>query len=47
MPVILMAPEEIETWLTATPEEALKLQKALPDDALKIVARGTKEDGAA
>jgi putative SOS response-associated peptidase YedK len=45
MPVILTTPEEIETWLTAPPEEALKLQRPLPDDDLTIVARGTKEDG--
>ncbi len=45
MPVILTTQDEIETWLTAPPEEALKLQRPLPDDALRIVARGTKEDG--
>jgi putative SOS response-associated peptidase YedK len=44
MPVILTTPEEIETWLTAPTEEALKLQRPLPDGSLKIVARGTKED---
>lgn len=45
MPVILTAHDEIETWLTGPPEEALKLQRALPDDTLRIVAIGQKEDG--
>jgi putative SOS response-associated peptidase YedK len=47
MPVILTKPEEIETWITAPAEEALKLQRPLPDGALRIVATGVKEDGAA
>lgn len=46
MPVILTEPEEIERWLTAPTEDALSLQRPLPDGALKIVARGEKEDGA-
>ncbi|MCK1595047.1 SOS response-associated peptidase family protein [Bradyrhizobium sp. 164] len=45
MPVILTAPDEIESWLTAPPEEALKLQRPLQNGVLKIVARGQKEDG--
>ena len=45
MPVILTAREEVEQWLTAPPNDALALQRPLPDDALRIVARGTKEDG--
>ena len=44
MPVILTKPDEIETWLTAPAEEALKLQRPLPGGALKIVARGEKYD---
>jgi hypothetical protein len=47
MPVILTTPEEIETWMTAPAEEALKLQRPLPDGALRIVATGVKEDGEA
>ena len=45
MPVILTKPEQIETWLTGEPADALKLQTPLPDEALKIVARREKEDG--
>src|SRR5436853_2011306 len=42
MPVVLKEPDEIETWLTAPTEEALKLQR--PFDGLEIVARGRKND---
>ena len=45
MPVILTKSEEIETWMTAPTEEALKLQRPLPDGSLQIVARGEKKDG--
>jgi putative SOS response-associated peptidase YedK len=45
MPVILTKPEEIETWLKAPAEEALKLQRPLADGTLKIVATGEKMDG--
>jgi len=44
MPVILMTPDEIETWMTAPPDEALKLQRPLPDGSLRIVATGGKDD---
>jgi putative SOS response-associated peptidase YedK len=46
MPVILTMPEEIEMWLKAPAAEALRLQRPLRDDALRIVARGQKQDGA-
>jgi putative SOS response-associated peptidase YedK len=45
MPVVLTKPEEIETWLTARAAGAVKLQRPLPDDVLRIVARGEKRDG--
>jgi putative SOS response-associated peptidase YedK len=44
MPVILTTREEIDIWMSAPAEEALKLQRPLADDALMIVARGEKKD---
>jgi putative SOS response-associated peptidase YedK len=44
MPVILTTPEEIDLWLGGELPEALKLQRPLPDELLRIVARGEKED---
>ena len=46
MPVILTTPDEVETWMTAPLDEALKLQRPLADGSLRIVARGVKEDTA-
>jgi putative SOS response-associated peptidase YedK len=46
MPVILTTPGEIETWMTAPTDVALKLQRPLPEGSLKIVARGSKTDEA-
>jgi putative SOS response-associated peptidase YedK len=46
MPVILTTADEIDLWMTAPPVEALMLQRPLPDDALRVVARGEKQDGA-
>lgn len=44
MPVILTTPEAVETWMNAPADEALKLQRPLPDGTLRTVARGVKED---
>jgi putative SOS response-associated peptidase YedK len=45
MPVILRDAAEIDRWMAAPLPEALKLQRPLPDGALKIVLRGEKQDG--
>jgi putative SOS response-associated peptidase YedK len=44
MPVILTTRQEIDLWMTAPAEDALKLQRPLADGALMIVARGEKQD---
>jgi putative SOS response-associated peptidase YedK len=44
MPVLLTTADEQAAWLSAPLEEALKLQRPLPDDALRLVAMVEKAD---
>jgi putative SOS response-associated peptidase YedK len=45
MLVILRTAEEIDRWMTAPAADVPSFQKPLSDGSLKIVAKGTKEDG--
>ena len=47
MPVILTTEKEREVWLRAPWGEASALQRPLPDGALRVVLRGSKQDGKA
>lgn len=47
MPVLLTTKEECGAWLEAPTEEALRLQRPLPDGLMKEVARGERHDGQA
>ncbi len=46
MPVLLTKPEEWVMWLEAPTQEALTLQRSLPDEMMQEVARGERGDGA-
>jgi putative SOS response-associated peptidase YedK len=37
MPVLLLTDADVEIWLTAPTDEALKLQKPAPDDAVIVL----------
>lgn len=44
MPVVLTNQDELQKWLTAPTAEALELQRPLPGDVLRVVARGERQD---
>jgi putative SOS response-associated peptidase YedK len=45
MPVLLLDEAARETWLTASMDAALRIQRPAPDDALQIVANGGHQHG--
>jgi transposase-like protein len=44
--LLVQRPAEVDLWLAADAPKAPELQRPLPDDLLKIVASGEREDGA-
>jgi putative SOS response-associated peptidase YedK len=42
---MLTSAEEFDAWLSADVEKALTLQRPLPADRLKVVAKGERKDG--
>jgi putative SOS response-associated peptidase YedK len=46
MPVLLTSEHEWDAWLMGSIEDAIALQKPLPNELLRIVAKGEKVDQA-
>jgi len=44
MPVILTTANEVDRWFEAETSDALALPRPLVDEALRIVAKGQRED---
>jgi putative SOS response-associated peptidase YedK len=44
MPVLLTTEQEFDTWLDAPVDNAIALQRPLPNELLRIVAKGEKSD---
>jgi putative SOS response-associated peptidase YedK len=44
MPVLLTTDDEWNTWLDGSLEQAITLQRPLPNELLRIVATGEKSD---
>jgi putative SOS response-associated peptidase YedK len=44
MPVLLTSEHEWDAWLMGSIEDAIALQKPLPNELLRIVAKGEKVD---
>jgi putative SOS response-associated peptidase YedK len=44
MPVLLTTEQEFDTWLDSPVNEAIALQRPLPNELLRIVAAGEKSD---
>jgi putative SOS response-associated peptidase YedK len=44
MPVLLTKPEQWDTWLDGSLEQAITLQRPVPNELLRIVATGEKSD---
>jgi putative SOS response-associated peptidase YedK len=46
MPVILTTPNEFDVWLDGSFNDAIALQRPLPNELLQIVVKGEKSDRA-
>jgi putative SOS response-associated peptidase YedK len=46
MPVLFITEQEFDTWLHAPVNDAVALQRPLPNELLHIVATGEKSDQA-